>query len=254
MCLVLQGAKEIMIGEHRLHYAAGSYFIGSVALPVSSRIVEATAERPYIALTLTLDRAKLAELVASFPAATGSTSGGFAVNTIDNALLEPWRRLLALLDAPGDIPALAPMIEREILYRLLQGPQAGALRQIASSDSRLAQIRRAIAHLREHFDRHVALPDLIARADMSAASFHRHFKAITGMSPLQYQKRLRLQEARQQLLSGTDVASTAFAVGYESASQFSREYARLFGLAPSTDARRLRQMGVDAETIGGSSR
>jgi transcriptional regulator GlxA family with amidase domain len=156
-------------------------------------------------------------------------------------------RLMRLLDAPNDIRVLAPLLEREILYRLLQGPQGGALRQIVHADSRLGQVRRAICWIRDHFDQPLRIQALAEIAGMSAASFHRHFKAATAMSPLQFQKSIRLQEARRMLMTRHDVARVAYAVGYESASQFSREYARLFGLPPVLDSVRLRDGSIAME-------
>ena len=148
--------------------------------------------------------------------------------------------MLALLDAPGDIPVLAPLIEREILYRLLQGPQGPVLRQIATGDSRLSRVRRAVEQIRSCYDQPLRIEDLASLAGMSPASFHRHFKAATAMSPLQFQKTLRLQHARSLLIASPDVSRAGYAVGYESASQFSREYARQFGAPPARDAVRLR--------------
>jgi transcriptional regulator GlxA family with amidase domain len=148
--------------------------------------------------------------------------------------------MLRLLDAPDEIDTLAPLIEREILFRLLQGPQGALLRQAARAGSRISQVRDTIAHLRMNLDRVVRIEELVEIAGMSVATFHRHFRAATAMSPLQYQKTLRLQEARRLLLADTDATSAAFAVGYESASQFSREYTRMFGTPPARDAGRLR--------------
>jgi transcriptional regulator GlxA family with amidase domain len=164
----------------------------------------------------------------------------FGVGAVTPDLLDAWLRLLRLLDAPADVPVLAPLFEREILYRLLQGPQGAVLRQIALADSRLSQIRRAIAWIRDNFDRPMRVEALAEISGMSAASFHRHFKSATAMSPLQYQKTLRLQQARRLLIANQDASQAGFAVGYESASQFSREYARLFGSPPMRDAVRLR--------------
>ena len=161
----------------------------------------------------------------------------FAVNPVTPDLLDAWLRLLRLLDTPQDIAALAPLYEREILYRLVQGPQGSIVRQIARADSRLSQVRRAVAMIRDRFDQRIRSESLAQEAGMSTASFHRHFRTATAMSPLQYQKSLRLQEARRLIVAGRDVAAAGYAVGYESASQFSREYARLFGLPPSRDVK-----------------
>ncbi len=179
-------------------------------------------------------------MLAEFDYPAGQPAAGFAVSPVTPQLLDSWQRMLGLFDTPEDIPVLAPMLEREIIYRLLRGPQGGVLRQAAIVDSRLAKIRSAIGWVREHFDKPMRVDRLADMAGMSLASFHRHFKAVTAMSPLQYQKSLRLQHARQLLISRTDTARAAYSVGYESASQFSREYARMFGTTPSRDAERLR--------------
>jgi AraC-like DNA-binding protein len=242
LCFVLQGAKEVAIGDRRLRYDPGSYFIATLDLPASGQIVEASPERPYICVTLALDHDVIAELVPDMPGRPEGHGAGFAVSPVTPPLLDSWGRMLALLDAPHDVPVLAPLIEREILYRLLQGPQGGVLRQIACADSRLAQIRAAIAWIRAHYDASIRIETLADLAGMSAASFHRHFKAATAMSPLQYQKKLRLQEARRLLVARADATHAAYSVGYESASQFSREYARMFGAPPARDAERLRNV------------
>ncbi len=240
LCIVLQGAKEVTIGNRRLRYDRAGYFIASLDVPATGHIAEASRERPFVSLCMSLDREGLAALIGeTAPNASGADSS-FAVSPITEALLQPFQRLIDLLDAPHDIPVLAPLIEREIYYRLLQGPQGGLLRQIASADSRLNQVRRAIAWIRGNFDQTMRVDALAEQVGMSSASFHRHFKAATAMSPLQFQKMLRLQRARQLLVANEDAARVAFAVGYESASQFSREYARLFGAPPARDASRLR--------------
>jgi len=246
-CLVLQGAKEVMIGERRMRYDPSNYFIASLEVPATGCIIEASASDPYIGLSMVLEPEALAALLAEMPAAADSDVASFAVNPVSAQLLDPCVRLLSLLDAPADIPVLASMLQREILYRLLQGPQGGALRQIARADSRLGQVRRAIAWIREHFDQALRVEALAEIAGMSAASFHRHFKAATAMSPLQYQKSIRLQQARRMLATKQDAARVGYAVGYESASQFSREYARQFGLPPARDAVRLRSGAVTTE-------
>lgn len=244
VCLVLQGAKQIMIGEQVLRYDPATFFIASVELPVSGCIVEATAERPYVGLSLDLDRDTLAGLIAEVPGRAEAETQAFAVSAVTPALLDPWLRLLGLLETPDDIGVLAPLAERELLYRLLCGPQGALLRQAAREDSRLSQVRRAILWIREHFDKPLRIEALCEIAGMSHASFHRHFRAATAMSPLQYQKSLRLQQARRMLVTSTEAARAAYAVGYESASQFSREYTRMFGLPPARDAVRLRETGL----------
>jgi len=240
LCLVLQGAKETTIGGQTLRYDPACYLIASLDLPATGRVVEASPEHPYLCLTLGLEPNILAELVPEVAPHPDAGTPAFAVSPVTPALLDAWRRFLGLLDTPSDIGVLSPLFEREILYRLLQGPQGGALRQIASAGSRLSQIRRAIAWIKDHYSEPVRIDALADLAGMSPATFHRHFKAATAMSPLQYQKNLRLQEARRLLVADRDAARTAFAVGYESPSQFSREYTRLFGVSPLRDAMRLR--------------
>ncbi len=249
LCLVLQGAKHVMIGDRMLRYDPASFFIASVELPVSGQIVEASRDRPYICASLLLDRQELAALIPSVPVEPDRQAAGFAVSPVTPKLLDPWARLLALLDTPEDIPVLAPMLQREILYRLLQGPQGGALRQIARADSRLSQVRQALQWIRAHFDEAIRVEALAEIAGMSPASFHRHFKAATAMSPLQYQKMLRLQEARRLMVVSASTTQAAYRVGYESTSQFSREYARMFGVSPSRDAERLRGERIDLRNI-----
>jgi AraC-like DNA-binding protein len=242
LCVVIQGAKEVMIGERRLRYDPASYFIGALELPVSACVVRASAEEPYLALSLALDRDGLAGLLSELPpgARPDAETTGFDVCPVTPQLLDACLRLLRLLDEPQAIAVLAPLLEREIFYRLLQGPQGEILRQVVRSDSRLSQVRQAVVWIRTHFDQPLRVEALAELAGMSPASFHRHFKAATAMSPLQYQKQLRLQAARKLLIGRQDAARAAYAVGYESPSQFSREYARLFGAPPTRDAVRLR--------------
>ncbi|WP_374526331.1 AraC family transcriptional regulator N-terminal domain-containing protein [Sphingopyxis sp.] len=249
-CLILQGTKQVAIGDAVIDYDASSYFVASLDLPAVGRVLEASPEKPYVAAALRIDRAILADLIASMDAGAigseppASGQAGFAVAAVTAELLDAWGGLLALLDRPGDIAMLAPMREREILYRLLQGPLGHQLCQIAIEDSRLSRVRRAIAWMRAHYDQALRTAALAEIAGMSGASFHRHFKAATAMSPLQYQKTLRLHAARRLLAGGAEASRTAYSVGYESASQFSREYARAFGAPPSRDAERLRGMGA----------
>ena len=244
LCLVLQGAKQVIIGERILRYDPASYFIATIDLPAHGWVVEATPAQPYVAVSMKLDRESLSSLVLDVPGGSEGQTTGFAVSAVTPDLLDAWARLLSLLDRPEDAPVLAPMHEREVLYRLLRGPQGGVLRQIARADSRLSQVRQSIGWIRSHFDETLRVEQLAERAGMSPASFHRHFKAATAMSPLQYQKMLRLQEARRLLVASADAARAAHMVGYESASQFSREYARMFGAPPGRDAERLRGNGV----------
>lgn len=240
LCLILQGAKQVVIGNQVLRYDPASYFIAAVELPATGCVIEASPARPYVAVSLKLDMDCLTSLILDTPPQADGCVAGFAVSAVTPELLDAWLRLLSLFDAQDDIPVLAPIHEREILYRLLRGPQGGALRQIARADSRLSHVREAIALIRARFDEPLRVERLAQHAGMSPASFHRHFKAATAMSPLQYQKMLRLQEARRLLVASTDAARAGHRVGYESASQFSREYARMFGAPPGRDAERLR--------------
>ncbi len=235
LCVVARGRKRIFLGHEEFQYDPNSYLVASVDLPVSGQVLEA----PCLGVTLALEPATLAALLLEMPPASGggTPSKAMAVNPLEADLLDPLLRLLRLLDRPGDIPVLAPIIEREILYRLLCGPRGEMLRQMALPSSQLSQISRAI-----HRDS-PALPSRPSAsrnspglAGMSATSFHRHFRAVTAMSPLQFQKRIRLQEARRLLLSrDVDAGRVSFDVGYESASQFSREYRRMFGAPPGRD-------------------
>ncbi|WP_242397032.1 AraC family transcriptional regulator [Brevundimonas abyssalis] len=243
-CLVLQGAKQVLIGDRVLRYDAASCFVASLELPATGCIVEATPGEPYVVASLALDRGALADLLAELPPAPESPPrgalAGFGVAAVTPELLAAWDRLLELLDTPGDISFLAPVREREVLYRLLQGGHGPMLRQIVAEDSRLSQIRRAIDFIRRNYNSPLPTRTLADIAGMSVPTFHRQFRAATAMSPLQFQKALRLQAARRLLATNADAARAAHAVGYESASQFSREYARAFGAPPSRDAQRLR--------------
>lgn len=238
LCLIVTGAKHTALGNRIFRYDAGKFLTVSVDLPVSSQVVEG----PYAALSVALDPAKIARLILEAPALAAPTaSTALQVNQAGPELLDAILRLLRLLDRPADIPVLAPMLEREVLWRLLQGPSGAMVRQIGLAESRLSQVNRAIQWLQANFAAPMQVEDLARLAGMSPATFHRHFKAVTAMSPLQYQKQLRLQAARTLLLSQPgDVAGAGFSVGYDSASQFSREYARLFGAPPGRDAARLR--------------
>lgn len=246
VCLVLQGAKQVLIGDRLLRYDAASCFVVSLDLPATGCVIEADADRPYVTAALSLDRGALAALLADLaPVATAEPVSGFGVAPVTRELLEAWDHLLALLDAPDDVPFLAASREREVLYRLLQSAHGPMLRQIGRAESRLSQVRRAIDWIQRNFDQTLRTEMLADIAGMSVPSFHRHFKAATAMSPLQYQKTLRLQAARRLLATNADAARTAYAVGYESASQFSREYSRLFGIPPARDAVRLRDGMTD---------
>jgi AraC-like DNA-binding protein len=244
VCFILQGAKRVAIGDTVLNYDSAQYFISALDLPLIGQTLDAGKGRPYVAVSLVLEPALLAELAATMPSVRESDQKGIgvAINPMTAPLRDTLLRLLSLLDTPGDIPVLGPMIERELIYRLLQGPQGRLLRQIARPDGALERVRRAIAWIRDHCDAQLRIDALCETSGMSRASLHRHFQAMTGFSPIQYQKQLRLQEARQMMLAGSHSASdAAFAVGYESASQFSRDYHRQFGAPPARHVREMRQ-------------
>lgn len=240
--LILQGEKRLLIGNQLLNYTAGHSFIASVDLPALGEVIEASTAAPYLAVRLTFDPAIVAELVRDVPETTTSPDAlSFGVGPASDALIEAWLRLLRLLEEPDEIAVLAPLLEREILFRLLRSPQGNVLRQIASIDGRFAQIRNALVWVRANYASVFRVDDLAQIANMSPSAFHRGFKASTGLSPLQYQKHLRLYDARRMLFANPgDVAAVAFAVGYESVSQFTREYTRMFGVPPARDIRELR--------------
>lgn len=242
ICVVLQGVKQVLIGGSMLRFEAGSCFTSTIELPAMSSVLEAEAESPYIAVALTLNLEALASLVCEFapePSRKGSHSG-FGVERAPDDLLEALDGLLALQDRPEDIAALAAGREREVLYRLLQSRHGDMLRQAIHQGNGFANIRRAVECIKQNLGEALRTEELAAIAGMSVPSFHRHFKSVTSLSPLQYQKTLRLQAARRLLVANSDITQAAFTVGYESASQFSREYSRLFGLSPSKDAARMR--------------
>jgi len=250
VCLVLQGAKQMMVGKKMLRYGVGSCFASLIELPTTCCIFEMEGDKPYLGTGLTLDHELFTALIADMPEPSSKKEIlGFHVETVSREVLEAWDHLLALLDTPRDIPILAPSRERELLYRLLQSPHGPLLRQIARKEGRLAQVRRAIDWMRNHFDESFPIETVAEIAGMSVASFNRHFRAATSTSPLQYQKTLRLQAARRLLASDVDATRTAYAVGYESPSQFSREYSRLFGRPPKQDASQLRENISDVSSI-----
>jgi len=241
--LVAQGAKRAVLGNRMLDYGSGQYLVVPVDLPVAGQVVRASKDEPYLALALTLRSASIATLLLEMGSSERRvTEGlGLSVSVAHADLLDPVARLLRLLDRPDDIAVLGPLLEREILWRLLAGEQGGTVRQIGLADSRLAQISRAIQWIRAHYTRILRIDELADVAGMSLSSFYRHFRAVTSMSALQYQKQIRLQEARARLIADAkDVAAVGFDVGYDSPSQFSREYSRLFGVPPGRDMKRLR--------------
>ncbi len=245
LCIIAQGCKQVMLSEEVYRYDASRYLVVSVDLPVTAQVVEATPRAPYLCFRLDIEPGEIAALIlqAGLPASTQrSSSRGLFLSQTSPLLLDPVLRLVRLLDTPEDIPALAPLAVREILYRLLKSERGWQLNQIATNDSQAQRIARVIRWLKEHFMEPLRIEDIAREVHMSESSLHHHFKAVTAMSPLQYQKQLRLQEARRLMLSeDVDAATAGFRVGYESPSQFSREYSRLFGAPPVRDLRRLRE-------------
>ncbi len=241
LCLIAQGSKRVSIGEHSVVYDAAHYLLVSVDLPLVGHVIDASPDKPYLCCKIDLDPAMLADLMVSEGGAVQRTDlPVLGLYPGDPDLIDAACRLVGLLDRPETIGALAPLIEREILYRLLTGPHGPMLRHVATAGSHLNQVSRAIAAIRRRFDAPIRIDEVAAEAGMSASSLHAHFKAITHLTPLEYQKQLRLQEARRLMLVGSATASAAgFTVGYESPSQFSREYRRLFGAPPRLDIERL---------------
>lgn len=241
LCIIAQGSKRVSLADQSVVYDAASYLLVSVDLPLVGHVLEASPAAPYLCCKIDLDSAALAELLVNEGrAAPGRDLPGLATYPSDPDLIDAACRLVRLLDRPESIAVLAPLIEREILYRLLTGPHGATLRQMASVDSHLNQVSRAIAKIRNHFQAQLRIDEIAAASGMSPSSLHAHFKAITRMTPLEYQKQLRLQEARRiMLVDGASAGTAGFAVGYDSPSQFSREYRRLFGAPPRQDIDRL---------------
>lgn len=242
--LVAQGEKQLWVGGEGYPYDPSRFLVTSLDIPANSEVLAASPEQPCLGLTFKLDLRMLAELIAQGglpPVRERAVMKGVGIGTVTDGMLAAFARLVALLDEPEAIPVLAPLIQREIHYRLLKSDQAGRLRQICSVDGQGYRIAKAIDWLKLNFDAALRVEELAARVQMSAATFHHHFRQLTAMSPLQYQKWLRLNEARRLMLNEhQDVSSAAFKVGYESPSQFSREYSRLFGVPPKRDMATLR--------------
>ena len=245
LVVMTQGGKRLMLGERVHEYRAGQFLIVTASLPVTGHFFDATPEVPALGMGLVLRPEVIASLVLETPGRSSlrrdAALPAIAVGEATGDLLDAAVRLVRLLDRPGDAAVLAPLVEREILWRLLSGPQGALLAGIGLPQSSLSLVNRAIAWLRENYADPVRVEDLAAIASMSPSTFHRHFRAVAAMSPIQFQKRIRLQEARSLLLARPDdVAGVGHLVGYDSPSQFSREYRRLFGAPPGQDAARLR--------------
>ncbi|MFT0858701.1 AraC family transcriptional regulator N-terminal domain-containing protein [Ancylobacter sp. G4_0304] len=244
--LILTGSKTMTVGDRTFRYDPATYFVMSVDLPAVGSVHASAVGDPYLAVSLTLEPAIVANLLADLPKPAGGElySSGFSVAPVTPELLDAWLRMLRLMERPDEIAALAPAYEREILFRVLQGPLGWMLRDVATPDTALSRIGIAIQWIRENFAKPLRVDALAEMAALSVSAFHRHFKAVTALSPLQYQKHVRLLHARSLLIAGEgNATSVAFGVGYESPTQFSREYARQFGLPPSKDAARLRGSG-----------
>ena len=265
LCLIAQGRKVVMLGEELFQYDPARFLLVSVDLPISSQIIEATPQSPYLSLQLRLDPSAIGAMLGELdlpdtpdkaksakphsvkpnpdaPKSDCPTSArGLSVGSLDAGLLDAVLRLVRLLEQPQHVAALAPLAVREICYRLLMGDQGAKLRRIAAFDGQTRGIGVALDWLKANYAEPFRVDEIASRAHMSRSGFHQHFKTVTAMTPLQYQKQLRLQEARRLMLSeATDAATACFRVGYESASQFSREYRRLFGESPRRDIARLR--------------
>lgn len=244
LVMAVQGRKRVTLGTHAYEYGHTHYLITSVDLPLMAQVVSASPGEPYLCFVYELDLTHIANLMTDMGLTRpdGIPEGGaLSICAFSAPLVETGLRLIRLLKTPGDIPILAPLIERELLYRLLLGEQGMRLRHLTFVDSQSHKISKAIEWLKHHYAEPLRIEFLAGHANMSVSSLHHHFKAITSMSPLQYQKQLRLHEARRLMLTQFyDVASAAHTVGYGSPSQFSREYSRLFGAAPVHDISRLR--------------
>ena len=245
LCILAQGRKEICLGDETYVYDPLHYMVVSVAMPISGALLEASPQNPSLGIRLDIDPAEINSLIAEAgPMGVPSqpSSRGVFIERLDTQMLDALLRLIRLLDTPKDIAVLAPLIRREILYRLLRGQQGARLYEIAMANTQTHRVCQAIQWLNDHFQRPLRIDDLAREVNLSASTLHHRFKAVTSMSPLQYQKQLRLQEARRLMLNdGLEASVAGYRVGYESPSQFSREYSRLFGAPPLRDLARLRQ-------------
>lgn len=248
MALIAQGVKRLALGDRVYEYGPGQFLVSSLDMPVSGQFVGASAEEPALGFGLILHPPSIAELLLRSGSSMardgrGAAPSAMAVSNAPQHLIEAVVRLLRLLDSPRDLPILAPLIKQEILWWLIVGEQGAAVRHLGLADSNLSHIARAVSYIREHYARPFRVEDVAEISGMSASAFYRHFQAVTAMSPIQFQKQIRLQEARLRLTSGRrDVTGVGYSVGYDSPAQFSREYRRQFGVPPSQDGRRLRRL------------
>ncbi len=249
--LVVQGAKRAVLGNRVFDCVTGQYIVVSQEFPVTSQVVSATAEEPFMTVSLKLKPTMIAELLLDADSDAPAISfSGMGIGLAPAELIEAVARLLRLLDRPRDLAVLAPLVEREILWYLLSGDQGAVVREVVLTDGRLSRISQAIRWIRSHYAEPFRVEDLARMIGMSASSFHRHFLVATAMSPIQYQKHVRLQEARSRLMvQREDVAAVGFAVGYNNPSQFSYEYSRVYGLPPGKDATRMRQASLQDRMV-----
>ncbi|CAN5466570.1 AraC family transcriptional regulator [soil metagenome] len=246
LALIAQGTKRIALGDRVYEYRDGQYLVASVDMPISGQYVDVTQDRPALGFGLILHPATVAELLlqadsGDFLHTAGGVPSGMAVGNASDEFLDAVVRLLRLLDRPRDCPVLAPLIKREILWRLITSDQGATVRQLGLADSSLAQVARSVRWIRDNYDQPFRVEDVARLSSMSVSAFYRNFQAVTAMSPIQFQKQIRLQEARLLLAAHpNDVTGVSIRVGYDSPSQFSREYRRQFGATPREDAARLR--------------
>ncbi|TOK29898.1 AraC family transcriptional regulator [Vibrio parahaemolyticus] len=245
ICLIAQGRKRVLLGEESFIYDANHFLISSVDLPIIANIIEASEEQPYLGLIMELDLTEISQLIVDSELAftqSKEAQKGITVGELSESLLDAFVRLAELLDEGQNIKILAPIIKREIFYRLLMSEQGTRLHQIVTAGSHSHQIAKAIDWLKNNFVKPLSVGDLASYTGMSKSSFYTHFRSMTSMTPLQFQKKLRLSEARRLMLTeNLDAMAATFKVGYESPSQFSREYSRLFGAPPSKDIKSLRE-------------
>ncbi|MFD1171781.1 AraC family transcriptional regulator [Oceanobacillus picturae] len=243
LCIVAQGGKEALLAQDRYRYSPADYLVASVDLPVIAQVTEACPSVPYLALKIEMSQNDILEVLRETQIEARikeNAKRGMYVTKMNQPLLDAVTRLVRLLDNPEDLPVLAPLIKKEIIYRVLQGEHGERLKQIAIEGSSTQQINTVIKHIMQNYEKSFKIEELAKIGNMSVSSLYRYFTEVTTMSPIQFQKRLRLQEARSLLLAESlDAADVAFRVGYESPSQFSREYSRMFGLPPKEDIKQL---------------
>ncbi|MBC2655897.1 AraC family transcriptional regulator [Pseudomonas sp. MSSRFD41] len=248
LCIMAQGRKEVQLADETYNYDPLNYLVVSVAVPLSGKVALVSPEQPILALRLDIDPGEINALIADagpLGVPARPTGRGLYVERLDSPMLDAVLRLTRLLDTPKDIAMLAPLVRREILYRLLRSPQGHRLYEIATANSQSHRVNQAIEWLNGHFEQSLRIDELAREVNLSVSTLHHRFKAMTAMSPLQYQKQLRLQEARRLMLAeGLEASVAGYRVGYESPSQFSREYSRLFGAPPLRDMARLRAGGL----------